>query len=90
MAIIHERGPGGGDPPFVPEELFRTRLNAESYPRSANAFDSLGEAYLSPGKLEAARESYGKALALTPDSENARKMIGVIDARIAGEAPSKK
>lgn len=70
------------------ETIFR--LNAESYPRSANAFDSLGEAYLSLGKLEAARESYGKTLALAPDSENARKMIGVIDARIAGEAPPKK
>jgi tetratricopeptide (TPR) repeat protein len=61
------------------------QLNAESYPRSANAFDSLGEAYFSQGKLEAARESYRKALALAPDSDNARRMLAAIDERIGRE-----
>jgi len=40
--------------------------------------DSLDEAHLNLAKL--------MPLALAPDSENARKMIGVIGARIAGEA----
>ena len=69
------------------EALFR--WNAESYPGSANAFDSLGEALLARDELALARESYARALELAPDSDNARKMLAVIDARIAG-APSKR
>lgn len=60
------------------------RLNTESYPESANAFDSLGEARLAQDELAPARESYARALELAPDSDNARKMIAAIDARIAG------
>ena len=66
------------------ETIFR--LNAESFPRSANAFDSLGEVRLSQGKLALARESYGRALELAPDSDNARRMLALIDERIRGEA----
>ena len=60
------------------------RLNTESYPRSANAFDSLGEARLAREELAPARDSYARALELAPESDNARKMLAVIDARIAG------
>jgi hypothetical protein len=58
------------------------QLNAESHPRSANAFDSLGEVLLSEGKLARARESYARALELGPDNDNARRMLAAIDERI--------
>lgn len=41
-------------------EVFK--VNAELYPASANAFDSLGEAYANAGKREEAIRSYEKAL----------------------------
>jgi tetratricopeptide (TPR) repeat protein len=62
------------------------RLNTESYPGSANTFDSLGEARLAREELAPARESYARALELAPESDNARKMLAVIDARIAGRS----
>ncbi|MEO1486549.1 MAG: serine hydrolase [Bacteroidota bacterium] len=50
-------------------------LNTEKYPESANTFDSLGEAFLVSGNLEAALEQYQKALLLNPESTHAQKMI---------------
>jgi tetratricopeptide (TPR) repeat protein len=47
------------------------RLNAAAYPRSANAYDSLGEAYRIKGDREAAIRSYEKALALDPNRRSA-------------------
>lgn len=41
------------------------------YPKSANAYDSLGEAYMLVGNTELAIENYEKALALNPDNKNA-------------------
>lgn len=64
------------------------RLNTESYPKSANAFDSLGEVRFAQGKLALARESYARALALAPDNDNARRMLAVIEERAAGETAS--
>lgn len=54
------------------------RLNTEKYPESSNTFDSLGEAFLVSGNLEAALEQYRKALLLNPESTNAQKMINGI------------
>ena len=54
------------------------RLNTELYPQSGNAYDSLGEAYLSLGDKEHARQSYAKALEVQPDYVNAlgaRKLL---------------
>jgi dienelactone hydrolase len=45
-------------------ELFR--LNVEAYPNSANAYDSLGDAYLADGQNDNARASSRKALELLP------------------------
>jgi hypothetical protein len=50
-------------------------LNVESYPQSANAHDSLGEAYLRAGDHAHARESYERSLALNPGNDNARRML---------------
>lgn len=44
------------------------KLNTEVYPHSANAFDSLAEAYLAVGEAQAARECYEKVLELLPSS----------------------
>ena len=46
------------------------RLNAAAYPRSANAYDSLGEAYATKGDRESAIQSYEKALALDPSQRS--------------------
>jgi len=54
-------------------ELFR--INTMEFPQSANAFDSLGEAYLANGDHRNAIINYRKSLALNPKNDNAKKMI---------------
>lgn len=54
-------------------EVFK--LNVESYPRSANAYDSLAEAYLESGTKELAIRNYEKSLALNPDNGNAQEKL---------------
>jgi hypothetical protein len=46
-------------------ELFK--LNAESYPNSANVYDSLGDALAAAGRKEEAIKSYEKALSIDPN-----------------------
>jgi predicted alpha/beta superfamily hydrolase len=46
-------------------------LNAENYPDSFNAFDSLGEAYEALGDKGNAVNNYGKSLELNPGNEHA-------------------
>jgi uncharacterized membrane protein len=48
------------------------RLNVETYPRSANAADSLAEAYLASGDRALAAAAYQRVLALDPRNRNAR------------------
>ncbi|WP_343511153.1 alpha/beta hydrolase-fold protein [Algoriphagus sp. SE2] len=50
-------------------------LNTENYPKSYNAFDSLGEAYESLGDQEKAMENYKKSLLLNADNEHAEMKI---------------
>lgn len=50
-------------------------LNTDYYPLSANAWDSLGEAYLVKGTNKLALESYNKSLKLNPKNENAKEKI---------------
>ena len=54
-------------------EIFK--LNTFAFPKSANAFDSLGEAYLEAGNKELAIENYKKSLLLNPENENAREIL---------------
>ena len=54
-------------------EIFK--LNVFAFPKSANAFDSLGEAYLEAGDRKSAIENYKKSLLLNPENENAREVI---------------
>ena len=50
--------------PAAALEIFK--LNASLYPQSANAFDSLGEAYADAGNRDLARKNYQRSLALNP------------------------
>lgn len=50
-------------------------LNAAEYPRSANVYDSLGEAYMLAGREEPAIRNYRKSLELDPRNANARAML---------------
>ncbi len=50
-------------------------LNTEAFPTSANAFDSLGEAYLASGDTERARASYRRSLELDPRNTNAAAVL---------------
>ena len=50
-------------------------LNNQSYPESANTFDSLGEAYLAAGDKQKALAIYKCSLKLNPDSESAKQAI---------------
>lgn len=50
-------------------------LNTEENPNSSNAFDSLGEAYMTAGNKELAISNYKKSLQLNPLNENAKQMI---------------
>ena len=60
-------------------EIFK--LNVFAFPRSANAFDSLGEAYLEAGDKASAIENYKKSLALDPENGNAREVLKRLEAK---------
>ena len=51
------------------------KLNAETFPESANVWDSLAEAYMKSGDTKSAQQNYEKALALDPANENAKEML---------------
>ncbi|NUM76977.1 amidohydrolase family protein [candidate division KSB1 bacterium] len=59
----------------LPEAIAIFKLNVEVYPHSANAHDSLGEAYLAGGDQALAIASYKKSLALNPQNANALEML---------------
>jgi CubicO group peptidase (beta-lactamase class C family) len=50
-------------------EIFK--LNAETFPNSANAYDTLGEAYLADNQKDSALANYKKAVELDPTNANA-------------------
>lgn len=50
-------------------------INTLEFPQSANAFDSMGEAYMISGDNKKAIENYKKSLQLDPTNDNAQKMI---------------
>ncbi len=57
------------------EALTAFQHNAKQHPDSANAFDSLAEAYYQNGNKAEARRCYQRSLELNPDNANARKML---------------
>ncbi|OLY95013.1 serine hydrolase [Cnuella takakiae] len=54
-------------------ELFR--LNVHLYPKSANAFDSLGEVYAELGNRELAIKNYEQSLKLNPQNKHAEQQV---------------
>jgi len=57
-------------------EVFK--LNVQSHPQSANAYDRLGEAYAAAGKRQHAIESYRRVLDLSPGHAGATKMLEML------------
>jgi tetratricopeptide (TPR) repeat protein len=57
------------------------QLNTDTFPRSANTWDSLGEAIMNKGDHETAIRYYRRSLELDPDNSNAARMID----RMTGE-----
>lgn len=51
------------------------QLNVETYPKSSNAYDSLGEAYLDAGEKTLAIANYRKSLELNPKNANGARML---------------
>ncbi|MEK7728471.1 MAG: serine hydrolase, partial [candidate division KSB1 bacterium] len=50
-------------------------MNVYAFPQSANAFDSLAEAYMGKGDNELATKYYKKSLSLNPENANAEEML---------------
>lgn len=68
---------GAGD---IPKAVLALRLNTLLYPRSANTFDSLGEALLAAGRRDEAIATYRHALVVEPNfppSVQALQRLGV-------------
>ena len=69
----------------IEESIEVFRFNTELYPRSGNVFDSLAEALLASGDMQAALDNYETSVRLDPGNENGVGMIQVIEARLAAE-----
>jgi len=57
-------------------EVFK--INVETFPKSGNTYDSLGEAYLADGDKKLAIENYSKSVELDPTNENGKKVLAEI------------
>jgi tetratricopeptide (TPR) repeat protein len=51
------------------------KLMVESFPRSSNAYDSLGEGYMESGDKENAIKNYEKSVELNPNNDNGKAML---------------
>ncbi len=51
------------------------RRNVQEYPKSANVYDSLGEAYMQAGQKDLAIQNYEMSLKLNPANQNAVEML---------------
>ena len=54
-------------------EIFK--LNVEEFPKSANTYDSLGEAYMMAGNKELAIKNYETSVKLDPTNTNGKKVL---------------
>lgn len=59
----------------IDEALAVFKLVAREFPKSANAYDSLGEAYLLAGDRKRAIKSYRKSLKLNPNNRGAQEKL---------------
>jgi tetratricopeptide (TPR) repeat protein len=65
------------------------KLNVTENPKSANAYDSLGEAYVAAADWKQATDAYKKSLALDPTNDNAKKALEDIKVK-SKQKPAKK
>ncbi|MDA3616626.1 tetratricopeptide repeat protein [Polluticaenibacter yanchengensis] len=68
----------------INESITVFKLATNEFPKDANLFDSLGEAYLNGKQYDSALESYKKAISLGGTNGNAEKMIEKIE-KITGK-----
>lgn len=59
----------------VKEAIAIFKLNVESFPKSGNTYDSLGEAYLKDGDKKGAILNYKKSVELDPNNQNGKKVL---------------
>jgi CubicO group peptidase (beta-lactamase class C family) len=59
----------------VEEAIEVFKMNVEDHPDSSNAYDSLGEAYMTRGDKELAVRNYRRSLELNRDNANAAEML---------------
>ncbi len=59
----------------VKEAIEVLKMNVEDFPKSSNAYDSLGEAYMVNGNTEMSIKNYQKSLELNPANTNAVEML---------------
>jgi imidazolonepropionase-like amidohydrolase len=57
------------------------KLNVEMFPKSANVYDSLGEAYMDDGNNELARDNYEKSLQIDSGNTNAVERLKALKER---------
>ena len=50
-------------------------MNSDTFPESANVWDSLAEAYMKSGDSKNAQLNYEKALTIDPSNQNAKEML---------------
>lgn len=60
------------------EAIEAFKINAETYPKSGNVYDSLGEAYLANGDKNLAIVNYKKSLEINPKNESGKKVLDEI------------
>jgi cytochrome c-type biogenesis protein CcmH/NrfG len=59
----------------IDEAVAVLKLNTEAFPKSANAYDSLGEAYLHNKNLKMAEKAYLKAIEFNPELKSSIQML---------------
>jgi CubicO group peptidase (beta-lactamase class C family) len=73
--VINQKGYDLMEEKRLKEAIEIFKLNVFAFPKSANTFDSLGEAYLEAGDKKSAAENYKKSLLLDPQNGNAREVL---------------
>lgn len=63
----------------IDESIEIFKLNVEEFPKSANAYDSLGEAYMTKGNKANAIENYKKSLQLDPQNNGAKQRLIILE-----------
>lgn len=63
-----------------PDAIEVMKLNVEDYPQSANAYDSLGEAYMNNGDKDLAIKNYRRSIELNPGNKNGAEMLKKLEA----------